>query len=573
MTFRVKPVDRGRASRDPNRRNLYMNIGFGLAVVVAILILVVVGTTSWYGQHLAAAATVDGQTINKDQFTERATVEAWRLQQQSVRIQAEVTAGRLTQAQAQAKIQQISTQLDQNSFVPAILEKLIDTRIQAKLAQELGITIPASEIDKRILEEKTRKEERHVWMIAVAPAVDAGKTDPTELQRVTAKKTIDDALAQIKSGAKTWEDVAKAVSTDPSKTSGGDLAWINDDATEDANWQAAIFKLDLNGMTDVIEGTDGTYRIGRVTEIVPAEVDAAWDQKMADAKVNPAAYRAAIESEAVRQALDDRAVADASVAGPQRRVQELYIKAPAAAPLDKAVKVRHILYSPKDDPQGASALPANDPTWTEAELAAKKAYAEIQADPKQFDVIARKESDETQDLGDDGTGGKLPYFDPTSQIDKAFADQILKDGLKPGDLLPPFRSSFGWHVVQIMYFPPDADEMKKLKDQASVADADFGQLARDFSEGPKAGKGGDIGWVAKGQLDDRLTAAIFAAQTGGLTEIIDIPDDGLYLFKVLEEKTAAPDADQLKTIKASAFANWYRAKKDAVKITRELLDA
>jgi parvulin-like peptidyl-prolyl isomerase len=573
MTFRVKPVDRGRASRDPNRRNLYMNIGFGVAVVVAILILVIVGTTSWYGQHLAAAATVDGQTINKDQFTERATVEAWRLQQQSVRIQAEVSAGRLTQAQAQAKIQQISTALDQNTFVPAILEKLIDTRIQAKLAQELGITIPASEIDKRILEEKTRKEERHVWMIAVAPAVDAGKTDPTELQRVTAKKTIDDALAQIKSGAKTWEDVAKAVSTDPSKTSGGDLAWINDDATEDANWQAAMFKVDVNGLTDVIEGTDGTYRIGRVTEIVPAEVDAAWDQKMADAKVNPAAYRAAIESEAVRQALDDRAVADASKAGPQRRVQELYIKAPAAAPLDKAVKVRHILYSPKNDPQGASALPSNDPTWTEAELAAKKAYSEIQADPKQFDVIARKESDETQDLGDDGTGGKLPYFDPTSQIDQAFAAQIFKDGLKPGDLLPPFRSSFGWHVAQIMYFPPDADEMKKLKDQASVAGADFGQLARDFSDGPKGGKGGDIGWVAKGQLDDRLTAAIFAAQTGSLTEIVDIPDDGLYLFKVLEEKTAAPDADQLKTIKASAFANWYRAKKDAVKITRELLDA
>ncbi|HEX5822870.1 MAG TPA: hypothetical protein VFY18_00295, partial [Candidatus Limnocylindrales bacterium] len=65
MTVRVRPVDRGRSSRDPNRRNLYMNIGFGIAVVVAILILVIVGTTSWYGQHLAAAATVDGQAITK----------------------------------------------------------------------------------------------------------------------------------------------------------------------------------------------------------------------------------------------------------------------------------------------------------------------------------------------------------------------------------------------------------------------------------------------------------------------------------------------------------------------------
>jgi parvulin-like peptidyl-prolyl isomerase len=407
-------------------------------------------------------------------------------------------------------------------------------------------------------------------VIAVKPAVDTGKTDPTDAQKATARKTLEDALAQIKSGAKTWEEVAKTVSTDSSNASGGDLGWLDADATEDANWQAAIFKLDVNGITDVIEGTDGTYRIGRVTEIAPAQVDAAWDEKMAEAKINPAAYRAAIESEAIRQALDDKVVADTSKAGPQRRVAEIFIAAPQTTPPDKAVKVRHILFSPKDDAQGASALPSDDPTWTVAELAAKAAYDKIKADPKQFDVIARTQSDETQDLGDDGTGGKLPYFDPTSQIDQAFADQVFKDGLKPGDLLPPFRSSFGWHVVQIMYYPPDADEMKKLRDQAAGG-GDFGQLARDFSEGPKAGKGGEIGWVAKGQLDDRLTAAIFAAPIGGLTDVVDIPSDGLYLFKVLEEKTAEPDADQLKTIKASAFANWYKAKKGAVTITRELL--
>jgi parvulin-like peptidyl-prolyl isomerase len=572
MTYRVRPVDRGRVSRDPNRRNLYMNIGFGIAVVVAVLILVIVGTTTWYGQHLAASATVDGQTITKDQFAERAAVEAWRLQQLVARIQAEVAAGRLTQAQAQGRTTQIDNELNQQTFIPAVLEKLIDTRIQAKLAQEAGITVTADQIDQRILGEKTRTEERHAFVIAVQPAVDTGQTAPTDAQKATAKKTLEDALAQIRSGAKTWDDVAKTISTDASKTSGGDLGWLDSNASEDANWQAAVFKLDVNGITDVIEGVDGTYRIGRVTEIVPAQVDAAWDQKMADAKVNPAAYRAAIESEAIRQALQDKVVADASKSGPQRRVAEIKIAAPQSAPLDKAVKVRHILYSPKGDPQGASALPSNDPSWATAQAAAQKAYDAIKADPKQFDVIARKESNETSALGDSGTGGKLPYFDPTSQVDQAFANQIFKAGLKPGDLLPPFRSSFGLHVVQIMYYPPDADEMKKLKDQLT-AGADFGQLARDYSDGSKAGLGGEIGWVANGQLDDRLTSAINAAPVGGLSDIVDIPNDGLYLFKVLEERTAAPDADQLTAIKANAFSNWYKAKKDAVKITRDLLGA
>ena len=572
MTIRVRPVDRGRASRDPNRRNFYMNVGFGIATVVAILILVTVGATTWYGEHLAAAATIDGQSISKDQFAERATVEAWRLQQLESRITAEVAAGRLTSAQAQSRTTQITNQLSQQTFIPAVLEKLIDTNIQAKLAQEAGITITPEQVDQRILDEKTRKEERHAFVIAVKPAVDTGKTDPTDAQKAAAKKTIDDGLAQIKSGAKTWDDVAKAISNDASKTTGGDLGWIDSGAAEDANWQAAVFKLDVNGVTEVIVGVDGTYRLGRVTEIVPAQVDAAWDQKMADAKVNPAAYRAAVQSEAVRKALEDKVVADATQSGPQRRVAEIKIAAPQSPPLDKAIKVRHILYSPKDNAQGASALPSNDPSWATAQSAAQKAYDTIKADPKQFDTIARKESDEASAVGDDGSGGKLPYFDPATQIDQAFADQIFKAGLKPGDLIPPFRSSFGWHVVQVMYFPPDADQMKKIKDQIA-AGGDFTQLAKDNSDGSKAGAGGQIGWVAKGQLDDRLTTAIFAAQVGGLTDVVDVPNDGLYLFRVLEEKTAAPDATQLTAIKQSAFSNWYTSKKDAVKITRELTGA
>jgi parvulin-like peptidyl-prolyl isomerase len=574
MTIRVRPADRGRSSRDPNRRTFYMNVAFGITVVVAILILVIVGATTWYNAHLAAAATVDGQTITKDQFVERAQVEVFRLSQIANRVKAEVDAGRLTAAEGQSRTTAINNELDdsQGAFSTTIIEKLIDTALQQKFATELGVSATPDQIDQRILDDKTQKEQRHVWVIAVAPALDTGKTESTDAQKAAAKKTADDALAAIK-GGKTFEDEAKAVSTDATKATGGDLGWIDSTATEDPDWQAAVFKLEVNGVTDVILGADGTYRIGRVTELAPAQVDPLWDQKLADAKISLAAYRGAIASEVLRTNLGDKIVADASAAGPQKQVQELYIKAPDTAPGDGALKVRHILYSPKGDPSGASAVPATDPAWTQAQLKAQAAYDKIKADPKQFDIIARAESDETQDRGDDGTGGKLPYFDPASNIDESFAAAIFKDGVKPGDLLAPFKSSFGWHVVQVMYGPPDIDEMTKLKTQAATAGTDFGQLVRDFSDGPKAGKGGDIGYVHQGQLDDRLTAKILATPVGSFTDIIDLPSDGLYLFKVTAEKTGAPDADQLKTIKANAFTNWYAGKKAAVTITRNLLEA
>ena len=121
-----------------------------------------------------------------------------------------------------------------------------------------------------------------------------------------------------------------------------------------------------------------------------------------------------------------------------------------------------------------------------------------------------------------------------------------------------------------MYRPPDTAEMAKLKSEAE-AGTKFEDLVRDFSEGPKSGAGGGLGWVAKGQLDDRLTNAIMAAPVNGYSDVVNVPNDGVYLFKVLGEKTAAPDADQLATIKSSAFNHWYAPQKDAFTITRDLV--
>jgi parvulin-like peptidyl-prolyl isomerase len=571
MTFRVRPVDRGRSSRDPNRRTLYTNIAFVVVIVLALLILVGVGVTTWYGQHLAAAATVDGQTITKDQFVDRAKVEQFRLAQLAARVNAEVSAGRLTNAQGQSRIDQINQQLDdtQGAFSSRVIEKLIDTRIQAKLATELGVTVTPEQVDARILEEKTRKEERHVWLIAVKPQVDTGKVTPTAVQQAEAKRKADDALAAIKAG-KTFEEIAKSTSTDPTATSGGDIGWLDDTASEDPDWQAAVFKLEVNGVTDVIKGADGTYRIGRVSEIVAPQVDQTWDQKLADQKIPLQTYRDAVSSEVLRTALGDKAVAVATASLAERKVQELYIRTPSSTPGADAIKVRHILFSPKDSPDTAQTLPESDPAWSEAQLAAQAAYDKIKADPTKFDSIARAESDEQSAQGDDGTGGKLPYVDSASSFVQTFKDAVLKPDLQPGQLLAPFKTEFGWHVVQVMYRAPDATEMASLRDQA-LGGAKWEDLVRNFSEGPKQTTGGELGWIRLGTLDDRLTAVILATPKGQFTPVIDVKGDGLYLFKVLDERNQAPDEGEAATIKSDAFSNWYTGKKAEVTITRDLL--
>ena len=119
-----------------------------------------------------------------------------------------------------------------------------------------------------------------------------------------------------------------------------------------------------------------------------------------------------------------------------------------------------------------------------------------------------------------------------------------------------------------MYRPPDIDQMNKLKAEAD-AGADFATLARDNSYDESAGSGGEIGWIARGQLDSALIDAIFATPVGEISGVVTVEDDGLYLFKVLEEEVRTPEGRQLEELRSTAFSDWYGAKKDAVEIIRD----
>jgi hypothetical protein len=324
----------------------------------------------------------------------------------------------------------------------------------------------------------------------------------------------------------------------------------------------------VNTPTEDIEGADGTFRIGRVTEISAKAVDDTYESKLTNDGIDLAKYRNVILADVIHKKLEDKLVAQATQPGPQRQVQEIYIKQADPSMGEDAIKVRHILYSPNDDPSGASTLDAEDPAWAAAQQEAQATYIKLKGDPELFDSIARKESDEGSALGLTGSGGKLPYFDSESSVDEAFRSAITAPGLKAGDLLEPVRSAFGWHVVQVMYLPPDSDRMNALKSLADGGE-DFATLARDNSEAEEAGAGGDLGWIARGQLESSLIDAIFAAPIDGTSAVVTVEDDGLYLFKVSAEEVRTPDGRQLEQLRSTAFSDWYTVKKDAADIVRD----
>jgi parvulin-like peptidyl-prolyl isomerase len=542
---------------------MLMNIGFGITVAAALLLLVAAAGVAWYGDHLAGAASVNGQTVTKDAYRKQLEINTFRIGYQQARIRTLLTAGRMRTADATAR-QAILDQRTQQADAIA-LEQLVDGAVQADLAAKQSLTVTDADVAARLEEEATTPEMRHAWVIEIKPEIPTGATVADAATKAAAKAKAQSAIADLKAG-KDWVEIAKAVSTDASREQGGDLGFVDKNAVLDAAFSAALQAAAKDTPTEIIEGADGSYRIGRVTEIVAPARDASLEGQISGAGISMDDFKAALRRDVTRTRLSDSILAQYLAPGPQRTVAEIYMQEGSSETAEGAVKVRHILYSPNHDAQNAAALPADDPAWAAAEASAKATYDKLKADPSLFDSIARADSDEG---AAQTTGGKLPYFAPIDAIDAAFAAAIFKGGFQPAQLLEPVKSSFGWHVIQVMHYPTDAQWASKLKTDVDSGKLSFADAARDNSEKAEAAKGGDLGWVGKGQLAEAVEKAVFAAPVGKVSDPLVIPGDGMYIFLVSKEETRAPDAEQKAQLEGSAFSRWYSTQKAAYDITRD----
>jgi parvulin-like peptidyl-prolyl isomerase len=566
MTLRARPVARrrGRAGWDSgDRRNSLINAGFFLAIGISILILIGYAAYSWYDSHFGAAATVNGTVITKDDVRNRFAIESFRLDYISSRIQTLVAQGRLSQADAQQQQQFISQRRDQ--LASLTVQRLVDNALMGKLAADDGIAVADADIDKQLTDEATTAEQRHTWMISVEAQVDPKTGEIGDAEKRTALTKAQQALGRLARG-ETWEDVARTVDTTGLAPQAGDLGWLQKDSGYDEKFMAAVFDAEINKPTAVVLGDDGIYRIGRYTERADASVDSAYQQEIENAGIKLADYRVAVRGDVVRQKLSDKVVADLQKPGKQRHVLEIYLpepNQPATAP-EPGVKVRWIVFAPNDTTKGATDVPATDPAWTKAKADADAAFAELKSHPEKFDEMARAESDE---VSAKTNGGKQLWIYPDSTIEQPVKSAVLADGLEPGQLLDPVKGDLGWYVIQFMRPEGDGDDawLSDLKTKITD-DATFKQAAKDNSEGKEAGSGGDLGWIAPGQLAADLDTAIFATAIGSTSDVVTISGDGSYLVRVVAEETRTPTDAQVKIFKDSGFSYWYTKQKEAAKI-------
>lgn len=122
-------------------------------------------------------------------------------------------------------------------------------------------------------------------------------------------------------------------------------------------------------------------------------------------------------------------------------------------------------------------------------------------------------------------------------------------------------------------FAPGADAIQKTAVRARAdgivkearSGKDFAQLAKRESNDATAEKGGDLGWVAQGQMPPPIEKAIFSLAKGSVSDPIETPA-GFQIFKVedlKDEKTQTlkeASAEITKTLKTE------KAKREAAKV-------
>ena len=123
------------------------------------------------------------------------------------------------------------------------------------------------------------------------------------------------------------------------------------------------------------------------------------------------------------------------------------------------------------------------------------------------------------------------------------------------DHIQEFKKKERWRIqdIYLPFYPDDtSEERAKIRDLAQQilervrAGVDFGSLAKNYSQGPGADAGGDLGYFARGELEPVLEAAVENLKAGQVSPDIETTR-GIHIIRLTEvDKTPTKPLDDIR---------------------------
>ena len=539
-------------------KSVLTNLAFLGAIALSTLLLAGVLAVGWWSDNYASAVTVNGSSISVGEAKSRGEIANFRLSLEAARIRARVSAGTLTNEEADALLQQLDDA--GTNLSSQLTSDMIDALLVAQLAGEKSVTIDQVAIDAAWADETATPELRLLRRISIEIAK-GSKGVPTEATIAAAQQKADAILAEIKAGGDVGA-IAKRESSDAYAAEGGRLGWSTkaEDPLADPAY-AAAWALTAVGATEAISQSASQLVIFYVDQIRPAQADPNFEVSASDAKINMDLYKKMVGERALSAALSEVVTAELLVDPvEQRDISYIAVPVPQGNSEVEEVLVRHLLYSPNDDSAGAAGLDATDPAWAAAEAEAKAAYEKIAAGASMESL-----ADQSDDTGSGEQGGLLGWAAKGSYV-PAFEDAVWADGLQVGDLLGPIKTEFGYHVMQ---FEGRRDgmtlRMEILAQELAGASVDFDARAAEALKEFEGMTTDNLGFTSRYSLNAQIGSAAWLLAAGEVSSVQTL-NSQMVIFKVNAIEERALTEEQQATIKTSGFLVWLDTYRQTAEI-------
>jgi parvulin-like peptidyl-prolyl isomerase len=548
-----------------------------LAIACALSLMGGVFAASYYQDHGAPIASVNGEAISKDALSTRVKVDRARYDRRLTEDQTMRNQGKIS-TDDYATLESAITNSETSLSTDGLTEIINEAELR-QYASKNNITVTDQQVDDQIKLDSTVPELRYVKIISVPVEATAPASAPTQADSDKALAQAQAYLAEVKAG-KSWDDVAteaEAGQQMSTNSGGGDIGLKpKADLTIDPDLADAIFNLAKTGdTTAIMQGVNGAYRFATVTTIVPSWVDSGWETSMNSAAGSDA-YRDYARNEAINKAIQ-KVIEAKYISGEtvQRDVREIQVRSGFGQLGDgDEVKVSLMVFSPSHNMSTANTdTDTTDANWTDALARAKAAVAKLHEDPTKFSTMA-KDSSTNDDTNFASMAGNIPWipsdwFNATTEADPTtgqtntglgmtnVANAVFQSDLPAGTILDPvLEPNYGYVVVLFQGRRPAPAQRIANAAFDINSGVDFETEAKSVSEAADAINGGDLGWVSPYMLTSEQQAAIYATPVGRATNIIDDGSGGYYMYKVVSEQTRAPDAAQQAKLKKVVYSSW-----------------
>ena len=567
MTFRARPVVKRvqRPSWDSrDRRNFYLNLGFGLAVVAAVVILGIAVVLSYYNDHLAPVGSVNGQSITKDELRDRVRDRGLAPRDRRA---AHQHAGRRRAAdpgpgRAADPVHRSAAPGAGAELARAHHRQPDPGRPRRRGRRDASAT---SDIDAKLLEEATTPE-------IASRLADRGQADARRRSGRADRGADGRRSHHDRQGPRRHQGRQEVGGRRPDRVHRQRRPRRR--RAISAGWPRRTPRLDEAFMTAAVrcgrEHADRRRRgRGRHLPDRPGDRDRAGGRRRClpgDARQRRHRPREVPRRRPRRRRPDE-------ARGQARRGRE-QARSPARdgadlpEPGDGRPSGRRgqgpphpVLAEGRCRRRRATARsPPDDPSWGQAKLDADAAYARLKNDVDGFDALAREESDEESARGPQGSGGVLEAYvsADSSYVPSRSRSRSSTPSRPMASCCRRSRPSSATTSSRSSAMRPTWPTIKRRVDRRQC------RLRRDRTRRVR-GPGGVPWW--RSRLDRQGPArdaarptAIFAAPIGKTSDVVTVEDDGQYLFLVTAEEERTAEGRQLEEIRSRLFSRLVPAQ-------------